>query len=161
MNDTSFLLSFIVCTHPFSQPLSAARQTLQKRQKKKASEILHFKSLLSSGFKPILLSVRIVSLYQSNGLYFIYFIDFCFSYSSKTCEQFWHICRSKKLSTRFSGIWCIHSHKVLIRTDNRICLKPLDIRLFETLDFRRPFLLPFWERGWAADGCAGTFGGCK
>ena len=45
----------------------------------------------------------------------IYFIDFCFSYSSKACEQFGHICRSKEFSTRFSGIWRIHGHKVLIR----------------------------------------------
>ena len=67
------LFSAIVhCLHPLVLPpaICCSPNIAKKAKKRKLLKSSISKSLLSSGFKHILLPMRIVSLYQSNGLYF-------------------------------------------------------------------------------------------
>ena len=67
------LFSAIVhCLHPLVLPpaICCSSNIAKKAKKRKLLKSSISKSLLSSGFKHILLPMRIVSLYQSNGLYF-------------------------------------------------------------------------------------------
>ena len=67
------LFSAIVhCLHLLVLPpaICCSSNIAKKAKKRKLLKSSISKSLLSSGFKHILLPMRIVSLYQSNGLYF-------------------------------------------------------------------------------------------
>ncbi len=66
------LSAIVHCLHLLVLPpaICCSSNIAKKATKRKLLKSSISKSLLSSGFKHILLSVRIVSLYQSNGLYF-------------------------------------------------------------------------------------------
>ena len=70
MNDTSFCYRSLFALTRSSTCYLLLVKHRKKGKKRKLLKSSISKSLLSSGFKHILLPMRIVSLYQSNGLYF-------------------------------------------------------------------------------------------